>query len=159
MSKRHEKGEKMKNKKAFTYIELMVVMALITALLAITAPRFVVYQTRAKQTEARHNLEALYSLQMAYYGEHMEYGSSDCIRNLGWGPEGITRYTYGCGDQTTSTARNPSLIDNCYVGPSCSAVVDFTMCAAANIDNDTTLDNWSIDDAMNLTNVYSDLDN
>jgi type II secretory pathway pseudopilin PulG len=159
MSKRHEKGEKMKNKKAFTYIELMVVVALIAATVAITVPRYLDYQAKAKQSEAKHNLEALYTLQIAYFGENFEYGSSQCIRNLGWGIEGISRYTYGCGDETTSTAMDPFAISNCTAAPTTSAINGFTMCAAANIDNDWAVDNWSIDDSMNMTNVYSDIVN
>jgi prepilin-type N-terminal cleavage/methylation domain-containing protein len=149
----------MKNKKGFTLIELMIVVAIIGILAAIAIPDFLTFQAKAKQSEAKQNLGAIYTTQVAYFSEFNEYGSSECLPNLHWSPEGTTRYTYGCGDTTTSTATTPAAIANCAPLPLATALTDFTVCAVGNIDNDVATDAWSMDDSKNLTNVYSDLDN
>ena len=151
----------MKNKKGFTLIELMIVVAIIGILAAIAIPDFLTFQAKAKQSEAKQNLGAVYTTQVAYFSEFNEYGSTMCLSNLHWRPEGTTRYTYGCGDETTSTASVPVTIDNavCSPAPTSGPASDFTVCATGNIDNDTTaLDTWSMNDSKDLSNVYSDLD-
>ena len=153
----------MKAKKGFTLIELMIVVAIIGILAAIAIPDFLTFQAKAKQSEAKQNLGAIYTTQVAYFSEFNEYGSTSCLSNLHWQPEGITRYTYECGDETTSTATVPIIGHQvCVVGPTAGPASNFTVCASGNIDNDVgadAIDTWSMDDGKDLSNDFSDLDN
>jgi type IV pilus assembly protein PilA len=57
----------MSNKKGFTLIELMIVVAIIGILAAIAIPNFVKFQAKGKQSEANSNLKAIFSAQKANY--------------------------------------------------------------------------------------------
>jgi type IV pilus assembly protein PilA len=65
----------LKNKKGFTLIELMIVVAIIGILAAIAIPNFMTYQCKAKQSEAKSILGALRTAQEAYYAEHSIYAA------------------------------------------------------------------------------------
>jgi type IV pilus assembly protein PilA len=55
--------------KGFTLIELMIVVAIIGILAAIAIPNFVKFQCKAKQSEAKTALKAIYTVELAYTGE------------------------------------------------------------------------------------------
>ena len=55
--------------KGFTLIELMIVVAIIGILAAIAIPNFLKFQCKAKQSEAKTALKAIYTTQLAYNGE------------------------------------------------------------------------------------------
>lgn len=59
--------------RAFTLIELMIVVAIIGILAAIAVPHFAKFQCRAKQSEAKTILKAIYVSQQAYRGEFDRY--------------------------------------------------------------------------------------
>ena len=61
------------NKKGFTLIELMIVVAIIGILAAIAIPNFMKFQCRAKQSEAKVLLSGLYTAEIAYFGEFNRY--------------------------------------------------------------------------------------
>ncbi len=104
----------MKQKKAFTLIELMIVVAIIGILAAIAVPNFVKFQCRSKQSEAKGNLKALYVAQEAYRAENDTYGSvtaisagnitSNVSNQIGFVPKGgKTRYRYEVEDSDSTT--------------------------------------------------------
>jgi type IV pilus assembly protein PilA len=157
----------MRNKKGFTLIELMIVVAIIGILAAIAIPNFLKFQAKSKQSEAKTNLKAIYTAETGYYGENNTYNTFDRVN---WQPVGVARYTYDLGSDTGITpASGP------YLGPgtlfliagtptvtmpSISQTVsdnNFTAAAAANIDNDSDLDSWTITDNNVLTNTFSDV--
>jgi type IV pilus assembly protein PilA len=70
----------------------MIVVAVIGILAAIAIPSFIRYQARSKQSEVKSNLRALFTAELAYYGEKSAY--TECIRKLGFGPERGNRYHY-----------------------------------------------------------------
>ncbi len=152
----------MKNKKGFTLIELMIVVAIIGILAAIAIPDFLKFQARAKQSEAKTNLGAVFTTQVAYFGEYNTYaGDLECFTNLGWGTEGDALYAYHC-----DTARIPCDKQNCEQITGCPAAAalestrdGFTVCAAGNIDRDGTPDEWSMRDSKFLKNDSNDVGN
>jgi len=64
-----------KNKKGFTLIELMIVVAIIGILAAIAIPNFMKFQAKAKQSEAKTNLGAIYVAQIAYFSNGNTYAN------------------------------------------------------------------------------------
>jgi type IV pilus assembly protein PilA len=64
---------KLRNKKGFTLIELMIVVAIIGILSAIAIPNFVNFRYKAKTSEAKANLGAIRSCQEAYKAETETY--------------------------------------------------------------------------------------
>jgi len=150
----------MKNKKAFTLIELMIVVAIIGILAAIAIPDFLRFQAKAKQSEAKQNLGAIFTCEIAYFGETNTYGSN--FTEISWDPEGDTMYTYGLGAQATPFPGTPTDLFVNTKGAGCPAGITtatavtslgFTAGAASNIDSDITCDEWIINDAKNLQNV------
>ena len=122
-----------KKDKGFTLIELMIVVAIIGILAAIAIPNFLRYQAKTKQSEAKTNLGAIFTSQVTYFGEEDTYAN---VSNIGWAPEGTTRYAY-------------TMV---------SADVDsFTAEAEGNVDADSATDIWQMDDTRQLTNTSNDV--
>ncbi len=85
----------MKNR-AFSLIELMIVVAIIAFLATISIPKYFSYYAKAKQTEVSVNLASLHTAQQAYWAEHGKYTTALFGPNsLGWKPQGNFNYTYG----------------------------------------------------------------
>ncbi|MHB8783823.1 MAG: type IV pilin protein [Desulfobacteria bacterium] len=81
----------MQSKKGFTLIELMIVVAIIGILAAIAIPNFLKFQAKSKMSEAKTNLGAIYTGQIAYFGEQNSYGS---FASINWSPSGTPRYHF-----------------------------------------------------------------
>jgi len=122
-----------KKDKGFTLIELMIVVAIIGILAAIAIPNFLRYQAKTKQSEAKTNLGAIFTSQVTYFGEQDTYAN---VSNIGWAPEGTTRYAY-----TMTTADTDS----------------FTAEAEGNIDADSATDIWQMDDTRAMDNTSNDV--
>ena len=86
--------EKMRNRKGFTLIELLIVVAIIGILAAIAIPNFLKFQAKSKQSEAKSNLGAIFTGQVAYFGEANTYGN---FPQINWSPSGTPRYHYQLG--------------------------------------------------------------
>ena len=157
-------SKQLKGQKGFTLIELMIVVAIIGILAAIAIPNFLRYQAKSRQSEAKTNLGAVFVGETAYFSENSRYGS---FSEIGYALAGTTnRYTYRspaiggngpssntvgldqipCGAPvgcTVSTDASPAV-------PSAASTtvgaVGFTASAAASIDNDPTIDGWSVND-------------
>ena len=156
------------NKKGFTLIELMIVVAIIGILAAIAIPNFLKFQAKSKQSEAKTNLKAIYTAQTGYYGEFSTYNTFDRIN---WSPVGDARYSYGLGDISGIRAASggypgPGSLDEIagssggsWSGSPTLVTSDnnFTAGAWGNVDNDTTMDRWSVNDNNILTNNTDDV--
>jgi len=79
------------NRKGFTLIELVVVVAVIAILAAIAIPSYLGIQKKAARSEAKANLEALALALEGYMAENNNYG-----------PAGV--YTYVCGNGCTKSS-------------------------------------------------------
>jgi prepilin-type N-terminal cleavage/methylation domain-containing protein len=87
------------DRKGFTLIEMMIVIAIIGILAAIAIPDFLKYQARSKQSEAKLNLGSLGTCAEAFRAEKDTYhaGDLDPLGNnsLEWkGVIGNARYDY-----------------------------------------------------------------
>ena len=65
--------KKLTNRKGFTLIELMIVIAIIGILAAIAIPQFTAYRDRAYNSAAKSDLRNLTGAQEAYYVEMGSY--------------------------------------------------------------------------------------
>ena len=82
------------NKNGFTLIELMIVVGIIGILVSIAGPQYERYQAKARQSEAKLGLSAVYALEQAFYSEYSAYIPS--MEAIGYTPEGSRRF-YGIG--------------------------------------------------------------
>lgn len=83
----------MKSQAGFSLIELMIVVAIIGILATVAIPNFQRFQAKAKQSEARTQLSALFTANKAFHAEWSSYTSS--FPNMGYSPEGALRYRVG----------------------------------------------------------------
>lgn len=59
----------LRGRKGFTLVELMIVVAIIGILAAIAIPNFLQFRLRAKTAEAKSNLGAIRTTEVAYFSE------------------------------------------------------------------------------------------
>jgi len=123
-------------------------------LAAIAIPNFVRFQSRAKQSEARSELRALYTASMSYQAEHDAPAAR--LADLDATFMSTRRYAYFVGDDAEqATVGGPYAIPPELAaqtrGPGVVAV------AVGNVDSDPTLDVWSIDAHGKLTHLVDDI--
>ena len=116
------------NKKGFTLIELMIVVAIIGILAAIAIPNFMNYQCKAKQSEAKANLGTIRTNEEAYRAEYDTYKAD--LNAIGFTFSGTPRYSYGFSGTTDSA--------------------NFTATATASLNGKN--DGWTMNQAGTLAN-------
>ena len=115
----------------FSLMEVMIVVVIIGILAALAYPNLEKYLKRARQTEAKTNLSAIYTAQKIYFSLHQSY--VDDINELDLSLAQGDPYTL---EASTST---------------------FKAQAEGNIDDDAALDTWTIDQDKNLFNTIDDV--
>ncbi|KPL00836.1 MAG: hypothetical protein AMJ91_03145 [candidate division Zixibacteria bacterium SM23_73_3] len=134
--------------KGFTLIELMIVVVIIAILAAMAIPRFMRASVKSKQTEAKLILKQIYTMQRAYRQEKNSYYPGDGSTVVAQ-PGGVIAplhveimpavyYSYSVtGDAFTFLATAGSR-------------------SATGLDDDPTLDIWTVDQTGNFTCVTDD---
>lgn len=112
----------------FSLMEVMIVVVIIGILAALDYPNLENYLKRARQTEAKTNLSAIYTAQKIYFTLHQSYAEDINELDLSLA-QGL--YTYTIQEASTST---------------------FKAQAEGNIDDDDALDIWTIEQNKILFN-------
>jgi type IV pilus assembly protein PilA len=165
----------MKKVKGFTLIELMIVVAIIGILAAIAIPNFLKFQARAKQSEAKQNLGAIFTAYTSYFSDNNTFPSAatitiasnpyNCLNVADWQPTGQLRYEFMCENSVAyypgwnTGASAPAACTPAFPVAPTGTQVSFTVGACGNIDNDTTLDEWTVNTIKVLNNVLDDVKN
>ena len=143
----------------FTLVELMMVTGIIGILASIAIPTFMQYQTRARQSEAKTSLGAIFLVERVYWIEAGRYGSMGEIRYVLAGPN---RYTFRTGAAGVAGGGNGNVTApgdtqdtiNASVGTlevegaivAMNSTNSFTATAVGNVDADPTVDRWSVNE-------------
>lgn len=128
---------KIRNRKGFTLIELMIVVAIIAILAAIAIPNFLKFQAKSKQSEARTLLTGVYEAEMGFFSTQ-NYFSGDALL-IGFEPASQPKYYINPADPGWITA---------------NAIYHFTATSSANIDRDPFRDGWvETDDSREPLNL------
>ena len=118
----------------FSLMEVMIVVVIIGILAALAYPNLEKYLKRARQTEAKTNLSAIYTAQKIYFILRQSY--DDDIKKLDLRLVQGDPYTFTIQEASTS---------------------NFKAQAEGNIDDDDALDTWTIDQDKNLFNTIDDV--
>jgi prepilin-type N-terminal cleavage/methylation domain-containing protein len=137
---------KFHNRKGFTLIELMIVVVIIGILAALAIPRFMQATVKTKQSEAKGILKQIYTMQRTYRQESNPPTYGDNAATIIGGAGGTFAVI---GVEVQSTAR--------YTYTIAAAANTFTATATANLDDDATVDTWTIDDTGALLNTINDV--
>ncbi len=141
--------------RGFTLIELMIVVAIIGILAAIAIPNFMKFQARARQSEAKANLKAVFT---SIKSASAERGGLDC-GFCGFAPEQNTIYTYRAYNPSNTTVelKNPTknLVPaqaETVANAAATSSGDFTATAVGDVDSDPFADAWMINSGNDLCN-------
>jgi type IV pilus assembly protein PilA len=170
----------MKTQSGFSLIELMIVVAIIGILATIAVPNFQKFSAKAKQSEAKANLAAIFAAEKAFTAEWSSYYAG--MADIGYLPEGKMNYNLatasalnalpggytavvgkpgaacfnigGCGSITAAMIQKTAAFPAAAPPAAAMAVGAFTAAATANLTT-SGLDTWTINEAKNLQNTVS----
>jgi len=130
-----------KSQRGFTLIELFVVVAIIGVLASLAIPRFMKSSSKVKQAEAKGILKQIYVGQRVHHQHYNTYAAN--------GQSAAAAGSFVALDvEIMASARYTYVI----VADS----VSFTATATANLDDDPTIDTWTIDETGKLQCTTND---
>lgn len=132
-----------KKLKAFTLTEVLVVLVIVGILVLMALPNLLPLITKAKSTEAKVQLEHLYTLEKNYFYEHSKY--SNDLNAVSFVQEKLS--TEGDKGQANYRVEIVEASATTFVARA-TAVVDF--------DGDGTFNVWEIDQDKSLKEVVQD---
>lgn len=139
----------VKDKKGFSLVELMVVVAIIGILAAIAVPNFLNYQRKSRLSEAKANLGGIRTAEIAYNVEASTYlnAAETPARVLGTTPGSSTTAWPATGAGTANFATigwGPTGDVYCTYAVTGSSATTFTATATCDADGDSALSTFTI---------------
>jgi type IV pilus assembly protein PilA len=154
----------MKICKAFSLIELMIVVAIIGIIAMLAAPSITRYIARAKRAEAMIQLKTIYAAEKAYWAENGHYTNRlTGDKSIGWTTESSSGkptlyYTYGFpGAAGVQNVPGKLGTSSTYLSVAFANDSGFKAVAAGDIDGDGIPDIIAIDQDGEITIVQDDL--
>jgi len=143
----------------FSLLELLIVIAIIAFLSAISLPSFFKFLAKSKRAEAHMVLRSIYMAEKAYWVEHNKYTTALTGQDsLAWQPEGVLQYTYGFpGAEAANFVTGALKAPGSALQGATASDTGFVACAAADIDGDGKMDLLCIDQTGKITVVQDDL--
>ena len=75
-------------------------LLIVFIIVGIALPNWLRFGAKSLQSEAKTNLHAIWTTQVAYLNErHTFAGGPAAFENMNWAPAGQSRYAYFCGDE------------------------------------------------------------
>lgn len=162
--------------RGFTLIELMIVVGIIGVLVSVALPSYRTYQTKARTSEAKLALAAIFTAEKSFYSEYSAYIAG--FDAIGYAPEGqrrfyavgwaaasdpgtVTSYSGSAGTVFYDRVNYPPNFTGCAVTQSSMSGVPgatqvdsqtFVMRATGQIRYSYGCDSWRIDQLKVLTN-------
>ncbi len=138
---------KLNSKKGFTLIELMIVVVIIGILAALAIPRYMQTANTTKQAEAKQILHQVFTLEQVYHNEFTTYWAG------GPGSAAAPNALATLGVEIAPSAIYSYVI----VAGAAGIATTFTVTATANLDDDATIDTWTMDEQGLLQNTINDV--
>jgi len=137
----------MFNRKGFTLVELMIVVAIIGILAAIAIPNFVAMQYRAKRAEVPANVDGIKTAELAYDAAFDKY-----VQQASFFPSaavGKSQVTWSAGSNFDTIGWSPDgKVRGAYMLVSLSST-DFRVTGISDVDGDTSNSSYTAQKSIN----------
>ena len=120
----------------FSLMEIMISLVIIAIIAGFGYPRYIKMITRARQTEAKTVLRAIFTTQDLYKMNNLRYADDIKLLDIEVPVNAVYKYSLDPATDNNQT---------------------FSAKAEANIDDDPALDQWEINHTNTLSNVINDV--